>query len=268
MSASPDDSPTRVLLIGSSSKWRIVALQQYFKTNSTSPADEQNKTNRDDFPRFNTLLTLSPDIDEKTIRRESPEDLCVAIAEAKMDKILSLLQGSRSPADGDDAPNELVSLREMFVSASKGCGNVQEFWILTGDQVAVYNGMIREKPVDRDENVTFLQSYRGSHVDTVAGTVLVRVVCSEDGERCTLVRRNAVNHTRTAFRCDLPDDVICRVIDRGDSMHCCGGFVVDDVELASFIESVEPSLQAVTGLDMTTVAQLMRDVLAATPRCL
>jgi predicted house-cleaning NTP pyrophosphatase (Maf/HAM1 superfamily) len=54
--------------------------------------------------------------------------------------------------------------------------------------------------------------------------------------------------------------VIERVIERGDSLQCCGGFVVDDIELREFIESVVPSFEAVAGLDMDAVSSLMQDM--------
>lgn len=270
MDSSAARPPRRVLVIGSSSKWRIATLRRYFT--------ETDNTNTNSIPRFNEFVTLSPDIDEKSIRCDVPEDLCLAIAEAKMDKILSLLSPASIDEDAGTAPSSsqqqllLKPLQELFSRAVElssstshhvgethphhdaAEGQLEELWILTGDQVAVYDNIVREKPQSRDENVAFLQSYRGSSVATVAGTVLVNIL------RGKMNRQSKVNRTKTTFRSDLPDDVIHRVIDRGDSLQCCGGFVVDDVELREFIDSVEPSFDAVTGLDMIAVSDLMREM--------
>lgn len=213
----------------------------------------------DGLPTFNEFMILPPDIDEKAIRRPTAEELCVAIAEAKMDKVLSSLQASAAAIKKGEVQHTLdTALVKAYAAASgvlsdatSGAAPIGEFWILTGDQVAVYEGVIREKPASREENIEFLRSYRGSSVATVAGTVLVDVVRG-------MKRHHTVNHTRTTFRSDLPDDVITRVIDRGDSLVCCGGFVVDDDELRSFIDAVEPSPEAVTGLDMNAVTSLMQ----------
>jgi septum formation protein len=258
--------PRRVLLIGSSSKWRISTLMQHFqRVEATSASDYEDKGG---IPHFNEFLTLSPDIDEKAIRRDRPEDLCLAIAEAKMDKILLLLNTPLAAAEDDAVSRELKPMQELFAHAVRmssspalppgdsdnNNNNLEEFWIITGDQVAVYENCVREKPLTREENVAFLQSYRGSSVETVAGTVLVNVL------RGNMRRQSKVNHTKTTFRPDLPDDVIERVIERGDSLQCCGGFVVDDIELREFIESVVPSFEAVAGLDMDAVSSLMQEM--------
>jgi predicted house-cleaning NTP pyrophosphatase (Maf/HAM1 superfamily) len=185
MSAMPAAQiPRRVLLIGSSSKWRISTLMQHFQRVEASGASDHE--DRGGIPHFNEFLTLSPDIDEKAIRRDRPEDLCLAIAEAKMDKILLLLN---TPLADDSASRELKPMQELFAHAvqmssspalppgdSDNNNNLEEFWIITGDQVAVYENCVREKPLTREENVAFLQSYRGSSVETVAGTVLVNVL--------------------------------------------------------------------------------------------
>lgn len=273
MDSSAARPPRRVLVIGSSSKWRIATLKRYF-----TETDNTNAIVDHSILHFNEFVTLSPDIDEKSIRRDVPEDLCLAIAEAKMDKILSLLSPASIDEDAGAAPSSsqqqllLKPLQELFSRAVElssstahhvgethphhdaAEGQLEELWILTGDQVAVYDNIVREKPQSRDENVAFLQSYRGSSVATVAGTVLVNVL------RGKMNRQSKVNRTKTTFRSDLPDDVIHRVIDRGDSLQCCGGFVVDDVELREFIDSVEPSFDAVTGLDMIAVSDLMREM--------
>ena len=72
-----------------------------------------------------TIMTA--DIDEKSIRKETPEDLVMALAEAKAEAILQ-----RLPVDD--------YLKEA-----------EPTLLITSDQVVVYEGVIREKPTSKEE---------------------------------------------------------------------------------------------------------------------
>jgi septum formation protein len=95
-----------------------------------------------------TIVTA--DIDEKAIRTEKPEDLVVALAEAKANEIISKL-GGESQFAKDPQPTLLI----------------------TADTVVVYKGVIREKPTTKEEAREFIKGYSGSH-GGVVGSVLVR----------------------------------------------------------------------------------------------
>ncbi len=113
------------LILGSSSKYRKEVLK--------------NITN--DFD------TLSPDIDEKNIRHENPEDLTLAIAEAKMEAILSKTD---EPAI-----------------------------IITSDQVVTWNEQIREKPVDEKEARYFMKSSHLAPAKTVTAVVVANTTTNQ-----------------------------------------------------------------------------------------
>nr|GMC54212.1 maf-like protein DDB_G0281937 isoform X2 [Ipomoea batatas] len=70
------------------------------------------------------FITMSADIDEKGIRKEKPEDLVMALAEAKADAIISKLQ------NGEPQENDAIST--LLVSA---------------DTVVVYEGMVRGETI-------------------------------------------------------------------------------------------------------------------------
>ncbi|KAJ0961341.1 hypothetical protein J5N97_000603 [Dioscorea zingiberensis] len=70
-----------------------------------------------------TIMTA--DIDEKEIRSENPEELVVALAQAKADAIISRLQ--------------IGDFREK---------DAEPTLLITADQVVVHGGVIREKPSD------------------------------------------------------------------------------------------------------------------------
>ncbi|XP_050267472.1 uncharacterized protein LOC126712252 [Quercus robur] len=67
------------------------------------------------------------DIDEKCIRKEKPEDLVMALAEAKAEAILQRLPIGEYVKD------------------------VKPTLLITCDQVVVYEGVIREKPSSKEE---------------------------------------------------------------------------------------------------------------------
>ena len=96
---------------------------------------------------------MSPDIDEKSIRFDDPAKLVTAIAEAKMDAILTKLT---EPA-----------------------------FVITSDQVVVSDGLVMEKPVSIDEAKEHLIRHRSIAPETVtavcvANTVTGQRVCKVD----------------------------------------------------------------------------------------
>ncbi|RZB60995.1 Maf-like protein isoform D [Glycine soja] len=82
------------------------------------------------------FTVMTADIDEKCIRREKPEDLVMALAEAKADAIVQ-----RLPTGGpleEDASTTLL---------------------ITADTVVVYRGVIREKPTSEKEARDFIKGF-------------------------------------------------------------------------------------------------------------
>ncbi|XP_057498997.1 uncharacterized protein LOC130783411 isoform X2 [Actinidia eriantha] len=83
---------------------------------------------------------VTADIDEKSIRMENPEELVIALAQAKADAIISRL--------------EITSHLEDALPTL----------LITADTVVVYEGIIREKPSSKEEARQFIR---------VVGSVLV-----------------------------------------------------------------------------------------------
>lgn len=100
---------------------------------------------------------VSPDIDEKAIRSKNPEDLVMAIANAKADALISKIQ---EPAI-----------------------------LITSDQVVLCKDKIREKPVSEEEAREFLQSYADSHPKTLGAVVVVNTLT---GKRASGFQRSTV----------------------------------------------------------------------------
>lgn len=168
------------------------------------------------------LVSVPPDIDEKAIRDDSPERLTELISAAKLDAVLA------------KAPREVLDSAQF---------------VLTSDQVAVFEGEIREKPVDAAQNYAFLVDYRNRSIATVATTFLLHVPSGR--------RASAVHHTRTHFG-DIPDAVIERLIARGSSLQSAGGFVVEDEDLSKCVRAVEGGIEGVRGVHPPQVEELMQ----------
>ena len=96
---------------------------------------------------------ISPDIDERAIRRDDPRGLVTAIAQAKMDTVLAMVQGDAI--------------------------------VITSDQVIVVDGHVREKPVNREEAYAFMATF--AEIPQVATSATV--VCNTaNGKRvCEVV---------------------------------------------------------------------------------
>ncbi|KAF0910371.1 hypothetical protein E2562_001543 [Oryza meyeriana var. granulata] len=80
------------------------------------------------------FTVMSPDIDERAIRREKPEELVKALAEAKAEAIKMKLHG-------DDSAR----------------ARPQPTILITSDQVMVSKGMIRERPKSQEEAREFIK---------------------------------------------------------------------------------------------------------------
>ncbi|KAG7572197.1 Inosine triphosphate pyrophosphatase-like [Arabidopsis suecica] len=174
-----------------------------------------------------TIVTA--DIDEKAIRKEKPEDLVVAIAEAKANEIILKLGGESQFAQ-DSQPTLLI----------------------TADTVVVYKGVIREKPTSKDEAREFIKGYSGSH-GGVVGSVLVRNLK-------TGVRRGGWDKAEVYFH-EIPEHVIDDLIDDSITFKVAGGLMLEHPLISPFIDSVVGGVDTVMGLPKELTEKFINDVL-------
>ncbi|CAN6482042.1 unnamed protein product [Victoria cruziana] len=126
------------------------------------------------------FTVMTADIDEKAIRRDNPEELVMALAEAKADAIISKL--------GTNISKEV---------------NAEPVLLITADIVVVHGGVIREKPSSKEEAWEFIKGYSGSHTSTV-GSVLVTNLK-------TGCRKGACDRAEVYFH-EIPDEVIDNLV--------------------------------------------------------
>jgi predicted house-cleaning NTP pyrophosphatase (Maf/HAM1 superfamily) len=209
-----------VVLLGSSSKWRAKLVS------GALPAGFALHPRR-----------LSPDIDEKAIRRADAGEMTVAIAGAKADELLRVL---RDPArcaaalQGEPVPDLLICC----------------------DQVVVHAGEVREKAESVAQCKARLQSYgrSGKPAECTSGVVVVDVRSGE--------RRAGVD-VALQWIGDVPDAVADALIAKGEVCNCAGSFVAEDPLLAPYLGKREGELESVQGMPVGLTRRLLQEVAAA-----
>ncbi|KAK7386530.1 hypothetical protein VNO78_26826 [Psophocarpus tetragonolobus] len=170
-----------------------------------------------------TIITA--DIDEKRIRREKPEDLVMALAEAKADAIVQrLLTGGSWEED------------------------VSTTLLITADTVVVYQGTIREKPTSEEEAREFIKGYSGSHA-AVVGSVVVTNLAT--GKRC------GGWDSAEVYFLEIPDEIIDSLIDEGITFNVAGGLMLEHPLTLPFVDAVVGSTDTVMGLSKALTEKLL-----------
>lgn len=162
---------------------------------------------------------MSPDIDEKAVRSDSPSDLVMAIANAKADVLVSII-------------------KEPVI-------------LICSDQVVLYEGKIREKPVDEREAREFLESYEFVHPETLGAVVVVNM---ETGKRASGLQKSKV------YFKSLPKEIIDEHIKTGMSFRGAGAFCLHDPILKDYIDHVDGGFDSATGLSKDLVKSLIVEV--------
>lgn len=168
------------------------------------------------------FTVVTAEIDEKSIRKDKPEDLVMALAEAKAEAIRSRLQSA-----GQLNPTTLL---------------------ITADTVVVYKGSIREKPSSKEEAREFIKGYSGSHAEVV-GSVLI-------SNLKTGIRKGGWDRAEVYFH-DIPDEVIDNMIEEGITFNVAGGLMLEHPLTLPFVEAVVGATDTVTGLSKALTEKLI-----------
>ncbi|XP_016460734.1 uncharacterized protein LOC107784166 isoform X2 [Nicotiana tabacum] len=175
------------------------------------------------------FTTMSADIDEKAIRKEKPEDLVMALAEAKADAIISKFRNTEN-LEKDSNPTLLVA----------------------ADTVVVYEGMVREKPSTEAEARQFMKDYANGHAATVSSVLVTNLV--------TGCRRGEWDKVEIYFH-DIPDQVIDKLIEEGIVLYAAGGLIIEHPLILPCIKEVVGSTDSVMGLPKALTERLIKEVL-------
>nr|XP_010936259.2 7-methyl-GTP pyrophosphatase [Elaeis guineensis] len=172
---------------------------------------------------------MSADIDEKEIRMEKPEELVMALAEAKADAIVTKLRSNGFKED-----------------------HTQPTLLITADQVVVHGGMIREKPSGAEQAREFLKGYSGGHASTV-GSVLVTNLK-------TGTRKGGWDKAEVYFH-KIPEEVIENLIKEGDVLYVAGGLMVEHPLTSPFVEAIVGTIDSIMGLPKALTEKLIQEAL-------
>lgn len=159
---------------------------------------------------------MPSDIDEKSIRHDDPKILTMTLAHAKADALLPRIM----------EPSILI----------------------TSDQVVLWNGTVREKPLNAGEARAFLKSYAQFPAETVTAVVTVNT--------STRKRFEGLDTAKVWFR-DIPNNIIDQVIADGFVFRQAGGFSIEHPFLKSYIERIEGEIESVIGLPKDLTERLI-----------
>ena len=162
---------------------------------------------------------MAANIDEKAIRKENPEELVTDISNAKADTLLS-------------------QIKEPVI-------------LITSDQVILYKGEIREKPVGEVEATEFLRSYSEAPAMTLGATVVINTTTGK--------RVSGLQKTTVYFK-PMPESFIKEYIASGQPFKGAGGFVIQDDVLAPYIDHIEGKIDSAAGLSMELLEKLIKEV--------
>ncbi|XP_050212653.1 uncharacterized protein LOC126664340 isoform X3 [Mercurialis annua] len=175
------------------------------------------------------FTVASADIDEKSIRKEQPEELVMALAEAKADAIIAKLR----------AENNQEKDAEVILVAA--------------DTVVVYEGAIREKPSNEEEARQFLKGYSGSHAATVSSVLVTNLK--------TGFRKVDFDRVEIYFR-EIHDEVIEKLIEEGHVLRVAGGLIIEHHLVLPYVKKVVGTTDSVMGLPKALTERLMKEALA------
>ncbi|XP_059279108.1 uncharacterized protein LOC132033220 isoform X5 [Lycium ferocissimum] len=194
------------------------------------------------------FTTMSADIDEKAIRKEKPEDLVMALAEAKAEAIIPRV--SIGESEGDAEPTLLITCDQVY---------------LISVLVIIY-GVVREKPSSEAEARQFMKDYANGHAATVSSVLVTNLVTgSRRGEwdkvEVPLLIYTQYSISRQIYFHDIPDQVIDKLIEEGIVLYAAGGLIIEHPLILPYVKEVVGSTDSVMGLPKALTERLIKEVL-------
>ena len=181
---------------------------------------------------FDDITIVSPDIDEKKIRCDDIFNLPLLIAKAKTTEVIRKL-------------NEV----ELIAKQS----NDDSFSLLiTSDQISVFDNQVREKPIDEKEAINFLKSYSSKSVETISSIIVTNL---NNGKQEHTTVKGIVKWN------NIPDQIIEKVVKKGQIFNACGGFCIEDEDLKKCINKIEGGEDNIRGLHMKSLLHCIVDVI-------
>ena len=152
-------------------------------------------------------------------------ELPVLIAKAKADALYSRLQATNTS---------------------------ENYIILTSDQIVLYKSDIREKPSGPEEALNFLSSYSNDDVSTISAIVITEYPSKKQKSGVDIA---------TVYWDEISDEIIEKVINKGEIYSSAGGFRIEDTDLNPLIRYIEGSFDSILGLPISLTVELIEDII-------
>ncbi|KAJ4878293.1 Maf-like protein [Raphanus sativus] len=171
---------------------------------------------------------MSADIDEKSIRKQNPEELVLALAEAKAEAIMQ-----RIPDDDD----------------------IKETLLVTCDQVVVYENAVREKPSSVEEAREYIRGYSKGHTATVSSVVVTNTK--------TGFRKGGVDRVEIYFN-EISEEIISKLIEEGTVLKVAGALLIEHPLISPCVKEMVGTIDSVMGLPKKLTEKLLKEAMAST----
>jgi len=123
--------------------------------------------------------------------------------------------------------------------------------LITADLVVVYDGKIREKPIDEKEVRNFLTSYEFLPAETVGAIVVTNTANGKQASGSDFAK---------IFMNTFSEKDINEIIKDGNVFNLAGGFTAEGDLWAKHIEKIEGTRDSVMGLNKILVKKLIEEV--------
>ncbi|MFA6536187.1 MAG: Maf family nucleotide pyrophosphatase [Candidatus Paceibacterota bacterium] len=120
--------------------------------------------------------------------------------------------------------------------------------LITSDQVVVCNGQILEKPESPAQAKDFLSRYVDHPAETTATVVVTDTKSGKRFEGLDIAK---------VFFDRIPDELVDRLIEKGEIMEMSGAFMIDEPLLQKYIKEVQGEPESVFGLPKQLTKRLL-----------
>jgi septum formation protein len=177
-------------------------------------------------------------INEKEIGdrfQDSPSDLVLNLARAKMDHLVNEIQAG-------NCQDELHDL------------HMDEYIVLTADQVVTCNGRILEKPESVEQAKQFVALYP-NHPPSTVGSCVLRHLPSG-------IEVSGVDTATIHFRSIIsPESLVDDLIRDGQPvLDCAGGLMIEHALVKEHLDRIDGTEDSVMGLSKDLVIRLLKEL--------
>ncbi|KAF2324578.1 hypothetical protein GH714_015409 [Hevea brasiliensis] len=183
---------------------------------------------------------ITADIDEKCIRKEKPEELVMALAEAKVYLVsASAKYGLRIQVF---CKEKTICLG--YYSMNLPVDSIELWWF--------YEGAVREKPSSEEEARHFMKGYSGRYAATVSSVLVTNLK--------TGFRKVECDRVEIYFH-EIPDEVIEKLIEEGLVLRVAGGLIIEHPLILPYVKEVVGTTDSVMGLPKALTEKLVKEAL-------